>query len=284
MAAQPGAEISYANPTVLAFYKELPFNLRETAEQHANAIRVRNAVQEFPALVPLLGKQTRVIDVGCGTGWLGCGIAHHYGSQVTGIDFNPVAIGRAREIAASLGVTAHFEVADLFLFEPEALMDVAISMGVLHHTDNCHAAIRRLCSSFIRPGGHVFIGLYHTYGRKPFLDHFQAMKDKGASEDEMFAAYAKLHSWNKDEIHLLSWFRDQVLHPHETQHTLEEMLPLLESEGMRLVSASLNRFQPFRLVEELLALERAMEETGKQRLNEGKYFPGFFAFLAHKED
>ena len=34
-----------------------------------------------------------------------------------------------------------------------------------------------------KPGGHVLIGLYHTHGRKPLLDHFQAMKDRGATEE-----------------------------------------------------------------------------------------------------
>lgn len=85
-------DISQANPAVLAFYKELPFNVRETAAEHAAAIRARNAVEEFLPLVPLLNERTHVLDVGCGTGWLACAVAHHYGAQVVGIDFNPIAI------------------------------------------------------------------------------------------------------------------------------------------------------------------------------------------------
>lgn len=54
-----------------------------------------------------------------------------------------------------MGVGARFEVADLFLYATEAPVNVAISMGALHHTNDCHAAIRRVCSKFVRPGGHA---------------------------------------------------------------------------------------------------------------------------------
>ena len=38
----------------------------------------------------------------------------------------------------------------------------------------------------------------------------------------MFAEYKKLDARNSDELNKMSWFRDQMLHPKETQHTLEK--------------------------------------------------------------
>jgi hypothetical protein len=152
---------------------------------------------------------------------------------------------------------------------------------VLHHTKNCSAAVRRVCE-FAKPGGHVFIGLYHKYGRQPFLNHFHEMRKRGVSEEAMLTRYKELHSDLHDDTLLLSWFRDQVLHPHETQHTLEEMVPVIMDAGMELVSTSINRFATIDSLEELYAKERKQRETAEQRLKQNRYFTGFFVFLARK--
>lgn len=273
---------TYANPDVLEFYKTLPFNFRETVEGSVQAIRETDQLAAYPVLKPMLGPGVRVLDVGSGAGWFSNSMAYRHGASVTGIDFNPVAVARAQEVGHAMKLDTHFQVADLFTYEPERKFDLVVSIGVLHHTDNCHAAIRRVCEQYVRPGGHVFIGLYHTYGRKPLLDHFEEMKKRGATEDEMLERYAELHSQLKDKTHLRSWFRDQVLHPHETQHTMEEMMPLLKETGMELVSTSINRFQPIDSLSVLYEEEKKYFEVGVQRLKENQYFTGFFVFLVRK--
>lgn len=280
--AAAGESQTFANPEVLAFYKTLPFNFRESVEGSARAVRAQDPLVAYPVLRPLVGRGVRVLDVGCGAGWFSNAVGFHHGCAVTGIDFNPVAVERAREVAASLGLGTRFEVADLFLYEPAEPFDLVVSLGVLHHTDDCRAAVRRVCERFVRPGGHVFVGLYHKDGRRPFLEHFRAMKESGASEDEMFQSYRRLHSRLRDETLLRSWFRDQVLHPHETQHTLAEMIPVIEQAGMELVSTSINRFEPLGPLQDLFDEEKGLQEVGLQRLREGEYFTGFFVFLARK--
>jgi 2-polyprenyl-3-methyl-5-hydroxy-6-metoxy-1,4-benzoquinol methylase len=217
---------TYANHEVLEFYKSLPFNYSDSVETQVKAIRQRDSVLAYPILPPLLGKEVSVLEVGCGTGWMSNAISFYYKSSVLGIDFNPVAIARSKEVSQAMKLTTTFEVADLFTYQLKTPRDLVISLGVLHHTNNCPAAVQRICWDFVRPGGHVMIGLYHKYGRQPFLDHFQQMKERGATEKEMLARYQEIHPL-KNETQLTSWFRDQVLHPHETQHTLAEMLPIL---------------------------------------------------------
>ncbi|MBA3657699.1 MAG: hypothetical protein H0W69_10150, partial [Gemmatimonadaceae bacterium] len=85
-----------------------------------------------------------------------------------------------------------------------------------------------------------------------------------------------------DEEHLRSWFRDQVLHPHESQHTLKEMAQLISEEGATVVSTSINRFQPIEDMNELFILEQEMERAGEEALRKKRYFPGFFTFLVEK--
>lgn len=271
-----------ASPVVLEFYRTLPFNLRSSPDEHAAAVRKTNGVAVHAPLVPLLGHATTVLDVGCGPGWFANSVAHHYRCMsVLGVDFNPVAIDCAREAARRLKVNTRFEVADLFLYQPETPVDVAVSLGVLHHTNDCLAGVRRVFG-FVRPGGHVLIGLYHRYGRRPFLDHFAAMQAAGADEDTMFARYRQLHTGFQDDVHARSWFRDQALHPLETQHTLAELVPVMAAEGMTLTATSLNRYQPITSVDAVVAEEAGQEQIGVQRLRDNVYFPGFFTILARK--
>lgn len=273
---------TFANPAVLEFYAAMPFNLRDTAEQDAEATRAANPVAAYPVLEPLLVPGAQVLDVGCGAGWFANAIAWHYGGTVTGIDFNQVAVERAAEVAALLRLDNHFRVHDLFTFRPEPRFDLVICHGVLHHTDDCLAGVRHLCRSVVAPGGHAMIGLYHAVGRRPFLDHFADLKESGASEDQMFAEYRALHGTLTDETHVRSWFRDQVLHPHETQHTLAEILPVLADEGMELMATSINEFRPFESVEGLLEAEKTLGEVAETMLMMRTYYPGFFEVLARK--
>jgi len=276
--------MTFANPAVLEFYKELPFNYQESAAEQARAIRERNSLDAYPPLIPYLTPRTRVLEVGCGTGWFSNSIAHYQRCSVVGIDFNPIALERARAVAEALSLSTEFRVEDLFLYEPAQPYDVVVSLGVLHHTNDCHAGMKRVFERYVAPGGHAFIGLYHEYGRRPFLDHFEAMKVGGVSEEKMFARYRRMNPQLQDDVQARSWFRDQVLHPHETQHTLEEVLEVMDRSGMELVSTSINRFEPIRSVKDLLEQERGYREIAIQRLQDDRYFPGFFLVLSRKKN
>jgi 2-polyprenyl-3-methyl-5-hydroxy-6-metoxy-1,4-benzoquinol methylase len=252
-------------------------------EAQAQAIsRDRNSLAANPPLQSVLPGAKRVLDVGCGAGWLTNLIRRSHDCAVTGIDFNPVAIERARAVADHLGLDTEFKVQDLFTFVPEQRFDVIISLGVLHHTNDCVAAIRHLVASCLEPGGHLYVGLYHSYGREPFLSYFRKLREGGATEDDLFARYRELHSYLKDETHLRSWFRDQVLHPHETQHSMEEMAAVLAESQMKLLSTSINRFQPITDLAELVRQEREYRKRGEEALAQRRYFPGFFTFLARR--
>lgn len=269
----------HANADVLEFYRMLPFNTRQSPQEAAKIItRANQVATNLPTLQAVLAAGGSVLDVGCGCGWLANTVARHSRCQVSGIDFNETAIQFARQVAKALGVQVEYLVGDLFQHAGPR-HDVVVSNGVLHHTNDCLGGIRHLASKLLRPGGDLVLGLYHAFGRKPFLDHFAAMQAAGRGEEQMHTEFRRLRP-DADDTHSLSWFKDQVLHPHETQHTLAEIVPLLEAEGLQLVAASVNGFKPFADVRELYSLEQGLEARGREALAQGKYFPGFFVLHA----
>ena len=257
-----------ANEKVLEFYKELPFNIRESVNDHVITIMDKSISDHYPQLKPIV--KNTAIEIGCGVGWLSNSLALHDNSKVQSIDYNPVVIERAKDISEYMDTKVKFECADLFKWKPTSSVDLVVSLGVLHHTNDCIGGVKRICNSMVKEGGHVFIGLYHKYGRKPFLDHFKDMMEMGCKEETLYQRYRELDSRFDDETHARSWFRDQVLHPHETQHTMKEMNQVLEECNMTLVTSNVPED------------EESLYQVGVDHLSNDTYWPGFFTFLAKK--
>lgn len=285
-----------ANEKVLEFYRSLPFNYYSDINQQVES--VKNGMANISAngsLDEKLKNANRIIDVGCGAGWLCNSISYLYkNKEVTGIDFNSVAVDRAKEVAKFMKLNTQFHVEDLFNFKPSSRFDLVLSIGVLMCTNDCMEAIRAVIKNMLSEKGTIYIGLYHEHGRKPFLNHFKELQKKGYSNNELLNEYSKIHTSLKDKTHLESWFRDQVLHPHETLHTLKEIMPLLKSEKMVLTSTSINKFQNIKYskqsgyddnqIKEIFKQEERMKEASEKALIDKRYYPGFFTFFAKKEE
>lgn len=277
---------------VASFYNELPFNYASPSLA-AEAIRELDPIatyRDLRAELRRLGSGSPVLDVGCGAGWLVNSLAYHYGARATGLDLSQTAIRRARETSRELGVQdlVRLVCADVFAAPVHADFPVVTSIGVLHHTKDMAAALD-ITTRWVRSGGVLYLGLYHRHGRAPFLQLFERYREKQLrgelSAGEMadaFALYRRLHSGITDEEFLRSWFRDQVLHPHETQHTLAEVNELLTRMGLRIESTSLDGYGRTDL-REIVAREPEQAVMSRQRnVVEHRYFPGFFTVLARR--
>ena len=278
--------MTFKNNDVLEFYKELPFNIYGEIDSALAQIKKYDPLEVYPELKKIFkknkNKKINIIDFGCGGGWLVNSISYHHSKKVNikGVDFNQRVIEYANKIKDKLNLNSKFVTSDLFSYEDKDQYDIIISLGVLHHTNNCLEAIRHICK-FNNPKAHIFLGLYHKYGRLPFLEYFRNMKNK--SEEFKFSEYKKLHNI-KDEKKLYSWFRDQVLHPHETQHTFEEIYPVIESKGYKIVSTSINNFNKITNKEEIIKLEKTLSAYSKDKINKLEYFPGFFIIVGEKNE
>ena len=163
---------------------------------------------------------------------------------------------------------------------PKKKFDLVISMGVLHHTHDCLKALDKTCK-FANKKSHICIGLYHKYGRKPFLEFVEELKN--LDESQKFKRYKEIHQL-KDQTHLKSWFRDQVLHPHETQHTFKEISDIFMSNNFEIISTSINKFEKIQNLGDLFELEKSYKEISIEKLKKKEYFPGFFVVVAKNKN
>ena len=271
--------MTYANQEVLEFYKELPFNIFGDLNTAINQIKANDPLEVYPELKKIIGsKKVNILDIGCGGGWLVNSLCYHHNEQVkvVGVDYNPVVINYAKEIRDKLKLKSEFYVSDLFALDETRKYDLIISLGVLHHTNNCIEAIKKILN-YGNKNSTLFIGLYHKYSREPFLNHFK--KIEHLSEKEKFDEYKKLHKI-KDEKKLYSWFRDQVLHPHETQHTFEEMLELFSNTSYEIFSTSINNFKEIKNFNEIIDKEKTLKQYAEKKIKNYEYLPGFFIICA----
>jgi len=111
------------------------------------------------ALRPEELRDKLVLDVGCGMGRF-AEVATRWGAHVVGVDLSAAAEVAAKNLADREFVAFQ---ADAFAlpFAPESF-DIIYSVGVLHHTPDCEAAVKSL-AKFLKPGGILAVWLYSGY-------------------------------------------------------------------------------------------------------------------------
>ena len=125
---------------------------------------VRESERHFlmkTALRPEELKGKLVLDVGCGMGRF-AEVATRWGARVVGVDLSAAAEVAAKNLASRDFVAFQADVFSL-PFAAETF-DVIYSVGVLHHTPDCEAAVKAL-DKYLKPGGILAVWLYSGYNK-----------------------------------------------------------------------------------------------------------------------
>ena len=185
---------------------------------------------------------TRILECGCGTGQL-TNFLSIASRTVIGIDICMNSLKMANKFREANDLKrAHFYQMNLFRpsFKPQSF-DLVISNGVPHHTSDPFLAFKSI-SNLVKPNGYILIGLYHKYGRLATnlcRIIFYITKNRLKFLDRL--ATNKAMSQAKRN----SWFMDQYKNPHESKHTVGEVLRWLKSTNFTFIH-SIPKTVPFK--------------------------------------
>ena len=221
-------------------------------------------------------KKVKIVELGCGVGWLSACIALVFpNATVRGLDFSDRALMQASLLKEKNSISnVEFSKFDLVKdsFENLEIYDFIISTGVLHHTGNMEKILGNLHNVSTQRSS-LFLGLYHLYKRAPFLQEFTSSEKKN-SDSEMFARFKTILPSTFDDVRAHSWFEDQVKHPHETQHTVGEIVNLTTKRWAHVSNSITGQNLPE--FNALLKVEKAQELIAKNNFKNNIYDPGFF--------
>jgi SAM-dependent methyltransferase len=278
-----GTRTDDVTESIRAFYEETPFPNYDDFDSVASLIEKSRQGSLAKLLDEQIPPGALILECGCGTGQLSSflSIANR---TVFGTDLchNSLRLGQQFKQANHLG-RVHFLQMNLFrpAFKP-ASFDLAISNGVLHHTSDPFLAFETI-AELVRPGGYVLVGLYHRYGR--LVTDFRRWVFR-LSGDRFTFLDPNLRQRALRSAKRRAWFMDQYKTPHESKHTIGEVIGWLERTGLRFVRSlpSSKPFQPPSHAESLFepeqpgnAFERALVELGMVR--GGSREGGFFVVI-----
>lgn len=269
-----------------AFYEETPFPDYDDFDSVASLISKARQGIFAKQLDDQIPPTTRILECGCGTGQLSSFLSLA-NRTVFGTDMclNSLRLGQAFKEKNRLERVRFMQ---MNLFRPSfraESFDVVISNGVLHHTSDPRLGFRML-SMLVRPGGYILVGLYHRYGR--LITDFRRAVFR-LSRDRFTVLDPNLRDQDRSTARRLAWFRDQYKNPHESKHTMGEVMGWLRECGLCFVS-TVPRSKPFQPISEDDDLfdpqipgsrvERLCVELGM--IPKGSREGGFFVTVARK--
>jgi carbamoyltransferase len=217
---------------VKAFYEENPFPNYDGVEDFGDLVN-RGQKHAFTRdLLDAIGFNKLVLECGCGTGQLTHFLSLN-NNHVLGIDLSlsslKLAVEHKRRNALPRSAFAQMNIFDLAV--KDNFFDVVISSGVLHHTRDARRAFAAIVRK-AKPGGIVLVGLYNRFARVPTLIRSKVIGLLGPEID--YVARTRIRDRRKAEI----WIKDQYYNPHETWHSIDEVMGWFGENGVSYLNCS----------------------------------------------
>jgi SAM-dependent methyltransferase len=203
---------------VKAFYEENPFPNYDGVQDYGDLV---NRGQHNPfarGLLDAIGYNKLVLECGCGTGQLSHFLALN-NNHVLGIDLSLSSLKLAVEhkLRNEVPRVAFTQMNIFDLGVKNNSFDVVISSGVLHHTKDARRAFAAIVRK-AKPGGIIVVGLYNYLARVPTGIRARLIGLLGPEID--YVVRNRIRDRRKAEI----WIKDQYYNPHETWHSIDEVM------------------------------------------------------------
>jgi len=217
---------------VRSFYEKNPFPSYEGLEEFGELVG-KGRENPFSAhLLKAVGYNKTVLECGCGTGQLTQYLQLN-NNHVLGIDMclASLRLGLEHKLRNSLLRSSFAQMNVFDLAVKDDSFDVVISHGVLHHTFDARRAFGHIVRK-AKPGGIVMVGLYNRYARWMTWLRSRLIRFAGPRID--YVVRNRIRDARKAEI----WIQDQYFNPHETWHSIGEVLGWFEENGVEFVNCS----------------------------------------------
>jgi carbamoyltransferase len=217
---------------VKAFYERTPFPNYDEHDSLRSLMDKARKGAYAAALDRAIPHNATVLEVGCGTGqlsnFLGIGCR-----RVVGTDICLNSLRLAEEFRKKHELW-RVRFVQMNLFRPcfmPGQFDVVLCNGVLHHTADPRGGFERLVP-LVKPGGYIVVGLYNRCGRLMTDLRRQAFRMTGGRARWIDPILRKMPIGEEKRR---AWFADQYRNPHESKHTMGEVLAWFDDTGVQFV-------------------------------------------------
>ncbi len=175
-----------------------------------------------------------VLEVGCGTGQMTNFLGLTGTRKVIGVDQSAASLTLGNNFRSKFDLqNVQFIQGNIFAMPiAEQSVDVLICSGVLHHTPNPRGGFEALLK-LVKPGGVILIGLYNTYARIPLGLRKLLFNATGGAFHWLDA---HLRRRDVDDSKKGIWFSDQYRNPHESWHSVDEVLGWFDQNHVKFLS------------------------------------------------
>ena len=235
---------------VKQFYEKTPFPNYENMEGVNDLVKKSEKGYYAKFMNEQIPFNVNVLEVGCGTGqltnYLGLASRNVFGTDMC---LNSLKLAEVFRSKNNINNSSFYQ---MNLFNPifkENNFHLVICQGVLHHTSDPYLGFQTI-SKLVIKGGYIIIGLYNKYGRL-ITDARRVLFN--ITGDRFKSIDPRLKKTDRGKSKRESWFKDQYKHPHESKHTIGEVLTWFKQNDFEFVNAipKVKPFSPFTINEKL---------------------------------
>ena len=226
---------------VSSFYNKTPFPDYELGRFNSKEDLRLSAYSFAKIMDRSIPESASVIDVGTGTGQLSAFLSLRR-ACVYGIDFSDGSLDKARKLKDKLNLdTWHLKKVNLLarkeIDDIGIQFDYVLCLGVLHHTADPYGGFQNILR-LLKPNGHIAVGLYNRFGRIPLKVRILLAKTIFKNNKSVQDRFIKMQLGDvEDKERARGWWNDQYCHPHESTHTVGEVLGWFKKNNIKFLQS-----------------------------------------------